>query len=96
MRGVVTLFEHPSPSSSVAIVEVQNYAQQHKVDIYYVSRDILDRLSQKRPHQVHKELALFQPPGFHCLVSQYYTVSDQKLEAEKVWGRGRLYPDWLV
>lgn len=37
----------------MAIVEVQKYAQQHKVDIHYVNRDILDRLSQKRPHQVH-------------------------------------------
>ena len=65
-RGVVNdLNVHLS--SSVAIAEVQKYAQQHKLDVHYVSRDILDRLSQKRPHQVHMEVPLSQPPCFHCL-----------------------------
>ena len=72
-------------SSSVAIAEVQKYAQQHKLDVHYVSRDILDRLSQKRPHQVHMEVPSSQPPGFHCLVF-IVNCKRSKTGAEKAWG----------
>lgn len=36
----------------MAVTEVEKYAQEHKVDIHYIDRDTMDRMSEKRPHQV--------------------------------------------
>lgn len=38
---------------STALSEVKQYAERKKMDIHYVSRDTLERMSSKRPHQVH-------------------------------------------
>jgi len=36
----------------MAVTEVEKYAREHKVDIHYIDRDTMDRMSEKRPHQV--------------------------------------------
>ena len=36
----------------MAVTEVEKYAREHKVDVHYIDRDTMDRMSEKRPHQV--------------------------------------------
>ena len=41
---------------STALSEVRRYAEKKRMDIHYVSKDTLERMSAKRPHQVSSKL----------------------------------------
>lgn len=42
-----------SAPSSTALSEVQRYAEKRRLDLHYVNKEVLERMSGKRPHQVY-------------------------------------------
>ena len=40
---------------STALAEAKGYAERRKIEMHYVSKDTLERMSSKRPHQVLTE-----------------------------------------
>lgn len=37
---------------STALTEIKRYAEHKRMEIHYVNKEILERMSAKRPHQV--------------------------------------------